>query len=53
MQSVEYRFKAKLDLGGLHPSFKVRETGESFQSVIAPLLRHSFNFRFQPNGLLS
>ena len=25
---VEYEFKAKLDLGGLHPSIKVRETGE-------------------------
>jgi len=26
--SVEYEFKAKLDLGGLYPSIKVRETGE-------------------------
>ena len=25
---IEYEFKAKLDLGGLHPSIKVRETGE-------------------------
>jgi LEA14-like dessication related protein len=25
---VEYEFKAKLDLGGLYPSIKVRETGE-------------------------
>jgi len=25
---VEYEFKAKLDLGGLHPSIKVKETGE-------------------------
>jgi LEA14-like dessication related protein len=25
---VEYEFKAKLDLGGLHPSIKVRESGE-------------------------
>jgi hypothetical protein len=27
-ESVEYEFKAKLDLGGLYPSIKVRETGE-------------------------
>ena len=26
--SVKYEFKAKLDLGGLYPSIKVRETGE-------------------------
>ena len=25
---VEYEFKAKLDPGGLHPSIKVRESGE-------------------------
>lgn len=25
---VEYEFKAKLDLGGLYPSIRVRETGE-------------------------
>jgi LEA14-like dessication related protein len=25
---IEYEFKAKLDLGGLHPSIRVRETGE-------------------------
>ena len=25
---VEYEFKAKLDLGGFHPSIRVRETGE-------------------------
>jgi len=27
-ESVEYEFKAKLDLGGLYPSIKVRESGE-------------------------
>ena len=27
-ESLEYEFKAKLDLGGLYPSIKVRETGE-------------------------
>ena len=27
-ESVKYEFKAKLDLGGLYPSIKVRETGE-------------------------
>jgi LEA14-like dessication related protein len=25
---IEYEFKAKLDLGGLHPSIRVRESGE-------------------------
>jgi hypothetical protein len=27
-ESLEYEFKAKLDLGGLYPSIKVREAGE-------------------------
>jgi LEA14-like dessication related protein len=27
-ESVEYEFKAKLDLGGLYPSIRVRESGE-------------------------
>ena len=27
-ESVEYEFKAKLDVGGLYPSIKVREVGE-------------------------
>jgi hypothetical protein len=27
-ESVEYEFEAKLDLGGLYPSIKVRETGQ-------------------------
>ena len=27
-ESVEYEFKAKLDLGGFYPSIKIRESGE-------------------------